>query len=274
MPPGLPPRLLAETRGYQVTWHETLDSTNSEAMRQAIAGAPSRLWIVAGQQTAGRGRLGRPWVSDGSNLYASLLLVGEIEPAQAAQLGFVTGVALVQALAPFMPQGPLPQLKWPNDVLCDGRKIAGILLEASLLPDGRFACVIGCGVNCASYPQSTPYPASSLAELGVTIAPVDLLSAFCDRFAEWFDTWHEKASSEAVSGEPCGFAAVRAAWLEYAAHRGKPISIVQQDRTIQGVFETLDENGWLVIRTANGQEKINTGDIMLPSTAQYMQMET
>ena len=215
----------------------------------------SRSWIVAGQQTAGRGRLGRPWISEPGNLFASVVLTNETQPALAAQLGFVSGVALVEALGPLLPDAKKPRLKWPNDVLCDGAKIAGILLEGSVLPSGVFACVIGCGVNCDSHPDNTGYAATDIAALGVEVSPAAVFSALSDRFAHWFDIWRTAD----------GFARVRAAWLSHAAHIGQTVRIVQSGGAVEGVFETLDEQGRLLLRSAAGLQIIDTGDVMLSS---------
>lgn len=250
---------LARASGYSFEFINTLDSTNSEAMRRInAAGAnlpPSRQWIAAGQQSAGRGRLGRPWASEPGNLFASLLLAGEADPAQAAQLGFVTGVALVEALTPFLPAAKMPLLKWPNDIVCDGAKIAGILLEGSIIPRGSFACVIGCGANCTSHPDNTSYAATDLATLGAEVSPAQLFSGLSDRFAHWFDIWRDAG----------GFARVRENWLRHAAHIGQTIRVAQSGEAVEGVFETLDEGGRLILRCNGGLRVIDTGDVMLSS---------
>lgn len=250
---------VARASGYSCHYFAELDSTNSEAMRRArqtMSGdTASRQWIMAGEQAAGRGRLGRPWVSQPGNLYASLLLVDEVSPAQAAQLGFVTGVALAKALVPFLPAGQMPALKWPNDLLCDGAKVAGILLEGSTLPDGSFACVIGCGVNCSSHPDNTSYATSNLAASGAPAEPDQVMQRLSDTFAEWFDIW--RASD--------GFSRVRMAWLSHAAHIGQTIQVMAPAGPSEGIFETIDAHGRLVLRTASGELIIDTGDVMLPS---------
>ena len=243
--------------GYRVEWHNELDSTNSAALRTALDSVPSRLWIAAAQQTAGRGRAGRPWVSRPGNLYASLLLINEFDPGRAPELGFVTGVALAEALASQLSPSASPKLKWPNDVLCNGKKIAGILLEGSQMPGGAFACVIGCGVNCVSHPDNTGYPATNLRELGADVAAQDLLILIAGRFAHWFETWCK----------PDGFTHVRESWLGRAAHLGQEINVAVHGGSVRGRFDTLDEYGRLVLHTSQGSQVINTGDVMLETPA-------
>lgn len=226
-------------------------------MRRVQAGDPGRLWIVAAQQGAGRGRLARPWASPPGNLYASIVLVGDVEPARAAELGFVAGVALVEALAPMLPVDCAPRLKWPNDLLAGGGKLAGILLEGSVLADGRFACVVGCGVNCASHPQPTAYPAASLAALGGPGVPEPVFAALSAAFAASFDIWRGAG----------GFAAIRSRWLAAGHRPGEQIAVLRGEQRTTGAFRTIDETGRLVLATADGETTIDTGDVMLPQVA-------
>ncbi len=251
------PDLAVIAPGYRVEAHNELDSTNSAALRAALDGAQSRLWITAAQQTAGRGRVGRPWVSQPGNLYASLLLINEFDPERAPELGFVTGVALGEVLIRHLPPPASPTLKWPNDILCNGKKLAGILLEGSQTPEGKFACVIGCGVNCMSHPDDSNYPATDLREQGADVAPQDLLMQIAGQFAHWFETWRG----------PDGFARVREAWLGRAAYLGQEISVAVHGGSVRGRFDTLDQYGHLVLHTPHGSEVINTGDVMLESPA-------
>ncbi|MGE3244975.1 MAG: biotin--[acetyl-CoA-carboxylase] ligase [Beijerinckiaceae bacterium] len=256
MPGSIQPGAVASSRAYRAIGLDEIDSTNAEALRRARAGETGRLWVVADVQTAGRGRLSRPWVSPRGNLYASLLLVAEVSPASAAQLGFVTGVALAQALRPLVPSDVQVALKWPNDCLANGAKIAGILLEGAVLPDGRFACVAGCGVNCLSHPDIAAYPAADLAGLGAAVAAKDVFSRFSDAFALEFERWKQE-----------GFEPIRRTWLDYAWRRGQTLSIARSNRLVQGVFETIDPTGRLVLRTEQGVQILDTGDVMLPAAA-------
>src|SRR3954467_5637060 len=152
-------REATDLAGVRTIAYETLGSTNAEALARARAGERGPLWITAAAQSAGRGRRGNVWVSTPGNLFATLLLIPPSEPAVASQLSFVAALALHDAVAECAPQiGPLLKVKWPNDLLLGGAKLAGILIEAE--SDPAYAVAIGIGVNCAAHPADTPYPAT------------------------------------------------------------------------------------------------------------------
>ena len=168
--------------GYRLEAHDSVGSTNALALEHARAGDPGKLWVVSRRQESGRGRRGRAWDTPSGNLAATLLIVGSHDLGLAATLGFVAGLSLADALNAVVPNRRIAigpdggqgadgrsrfELKWPNDVLADGAKLAGILLESAMLDDGRFALAIGIGVNVVAYPEDVPYPATSLAALGV-----------------------------------------------------------------------------------------------------------
>src|SRR5215470_3244116 len=189
---------IAVAAGVRVEVLGTTGSTNTQARLRASAGATGPLWITAITQTEGRGRHGRSWISPPGNLHASLLLRDPAPFEQAPQLAFVAALALRDAVA-LEAASLVPQLafKWPNDLLLDGRKCAGILIEGEAAPDGeagkRFIVIIGIGVNCRSHPLaadgSMAFPATDLQAHGEAIAPDDLftrLSAtMCRRLAQW-----------------------------------------------------------------------------------------
>ncbi|KAB2862444.1 MAG: biotin--[acetyl-CoA-carboxylase] ligase, partial [Bauldia sp.] len=157
----------AASQGYRLEAHDSVGSTNALALDHARAGDPGNLWVTARRQLEGRGRRGRPWISEEGNLYASLLLV---DPAPVSFLGtlpLVAAVAVYRALRPLFAATPQAlAIKWPNDILVDGRKINGILLESERLPGGRMAVVVGCGVNCRHHPDNPAYPATDLSDCG------------------------------------------------------------------------------------------------------------
>jgi len=156
-----PPRL---SGFYRLLSFAAIDSTNEEAKRQAAAGAPEGTLIWARAQQAGRGRRGRPWVSEPGNLYMSLLLRPDRAAPAAAQLGFAAALAVGEAALPLLPASAALAYKWPNDVLIDGRKTSGILLESQAAGEGRLDwLVVGIGVNLVSFPEGAEYPATSLA---------------------------------------------------------------------------------------------------------------
>ena len=238
---------------YRLAQFDTLGSTNDEAMACARAGDAGKLWIVADSQTGGRGRQARQWISPPGNLYASLLLIDPAPPAKAAQLGFVAGVALAQSVRGLLGGDAQLALKWPNELVHAGAKLSGMLLEASLLPDGRFACVIGCGVNCRSNPEGLPYPTTNLSALGSPCGPRDVLSALATRLEHWLQVWQAGA----------GFEKVRAAWLREALAPGSPLRVVVRGQDVLGHFETIDAEGRLILATANGPVSVEAGDVFL-----------
>lgn len=262
----------ARGAGYRLSGFDSIGSTNTEAMIAARAGDAGGLWLAALQQTEGRGRRGRQWQSPPGNLAASLLLVVDADPATLATLGFVAGVALNQALSTILPDGVVKvgldgadrsghariELKWPNDVLADGAKLAGILLEAQKLPDGRHAVVIGFGVNVVAAPQGLPYPATSLSELGVDQNAEAVLEALADQWVDAFGLWHE--------GQ--GIGSVLARWRASAAGIGAPVAVNDNGSVVRGIFETVDDTGRLVIRTDdNSRIVITAGDVHFGATA-------
>jgi BirA family transcriptional regulator, biotin operon repressor / biotin---[acetyl-CoA-carboxylase] ligase len=236
--------------GKRVVVLDRVDSTNAEALRRAGAGERGPLWIVAREQSAGRGRRGRAWTSPAGNLHATLMLTDPAPPAVAPQLSFVAGVALHDAVAAAAaPLAPRLALKWPNDLLCGGRKIAGILIEGEGDP---VAVAVGIGVNCRHHPDAAEFPATDFAAEGADVgadAMLDLLAAALDaRLGVW--------------NRGSGFAGIRTAWLARAAGVGEPVRVRLSGRETAGCFETIDDSGRLMLRTGPGHlEAIAAGDV-------------
>lgn len=240
--------------GFQVLTFETIGSTNDTAMALAREGRPDRCWLVARAQTSGRGRHGRTWASPPGNLYASLLLVDAVPIELAPQLGFVAGVALARALRALVAENARLKLKWPNDILFDGAKLGGILLEGTALPEGHFASIIGIGVNCSSYPRDLTYPATALAETSAAhAAPQDLFLALSAEVAHWLDVF--------AGGKE--FAAIRREWLSLATGVGAPIKVSTPTRHLEGRFQTIDATGRLILENEGGVVAIEAGDVIL-----------
>lgn len=240
--------------GYSVHHFAEIDSTNSEALRLANAGTIDKCWIVADRQSQGRGRRGRAWVSKPGNLYTSLLISPNKSLAEAATLSFVAGIAMHRAILDLAPQATgLIKLKWPNDLLLDGKKITGILVESNT--NGREenpVIVVGWGVNCTNFPDVAQYQATSLAHSGFNISAKELFSQLATRFDEYYRVWLKDN----------GFAEIRAIWLKHAAGIGKQIIVRFADHEKSGIFEALDERGQLILRESNNQKTIVTaGDI-------------
>lgn len=245
----------AAKAGHRVVAHARLDSTNSEALRLARTGERGPLWVVAREQSAGRGRRGRTWISAPGNLTASLLLTEMLTPAVAATLGFVACLAVHEACVALAP-GVRFTLKWPNDVLANGGKVAGLLLESEACGP-RLAIVTGFGVNLAAAPEKTEFPAVSLAGLGHAVAAEAFLARLSDACAGGLETWR--------SGQ--GFADIRRLWLDRARGIGQPVCVRVGERIESGVFETLDEQGRLMLRTASGSVAVSAGDVYFSDAA-------
>ena len=202
----------ARARGVRLLSLEEVDSTNDEGKRLVAEGERGPLWIVAGRQTRGRGRLGRQWVSTPGNLHASLVLSGGSLPSLAPQLGFVAGVALIDAVRRTSGLGGRLALKWPNDLLLDGGKLAGVLLEGVPIATGdpraphECVVVIGIGVNCASAPRGLPYPARALSEAGSGAPTAERVVRSADR---------RLCRRAGPLGGGDGFPAIREKWLEF-----------------------------------------------------------
>jgi BirA family biotin operon repressor/biotin-[acetyl-CoA-carboxylase] ligase len=237
------------TAPIRVVTHETIGSTNAEALMLARNGERGPLWVTAKRQTAGRGRRGRAWVSEPGNLYATLLLTNASPPDRAAELSFVAALALHDAIAGRVPElAKRLALKWPNDGLIDDCKFAGILIEGE-----SNAVAIGIGVNCAHHPAGTAFPATDLAAAGVRAAPVnvfaELSAAMTARLAQW-----DRGS---------GFAAIRDEWLKRAFGLGKAIRVTLPEGEREGRFEGIDEAGRMQLRRTDGSvETITAGDVL------------
>lgn len=238
--------------GYGLRHFEVIDSTNEEARRLAAAGPVEPTWIAADRQTAGRGRRGRRWESPTGNLAATLLIAPGKPASECAQLSFVAALAGSDTAAYFAPNADV-KVKWPNDVLAGGRKIAGILLEsASTGNEEPQWLAIGIGMNLAEYPLDTEFPATALAALGVAVPkPREALTKLAASWAGWYETWRDH-----------GFGAIRDAWLARAANLGGRIRARLQNEETTGVFEGIDGTGALILReTASRTRIIAAGEV-------------
>jgi BirA family biotin operon repressor/biotin-[acetyl-CoA-carboxylase] ligase len=240
----------ARAAGARLITHDAIGSTNAEALRLAREGERGPLWIVARTQTAGRGRRGRTWVSEPGNLYASLLLTDPAQPERCPELSFVAALALHDAIGGRIPGlAARLVLKWPNDLLIDRNKFAGILVEG----EGA-AVAIGIGVNCVHHPDRTETPATDLASAGVRTSPDSLFAPLSGAMIARLAQWDRSA----------GFAAIRADWLTRAAGVGKPIRVKTGEAELAGQFDGIDEAGRLVLRLADGtMQAVAAGDVFL-----------
>lgn len=230
---------------------DSVDSTNAEALRRA----PERpLWIVARRQTAPRGSRGRAWSMPEGNFAATLALRQSGTPPGLARLGFVAGLALHDALGVVTGERARLALKWPNDVLLDGGKLAGILLERERAEGDAYAMAIGFGVNLAAAPEPDPSRLEAPRPVALapewSVPPEALLDALRPAFA----------AREAQMARS-GFEPIRAEWLARAARLGEPVTARTLRETRTGVFETIDEMGHLILRTPAGRERVASADV-------------
>ena len=242
----------AAAAGFRLQAHDTLVSTNVEALALARGGEPGSLWLTARQQTAGRGRRGSRWISAPGNLFATLLLRDPAPAEDAPQLSFVAALAVHDAIARRAPTLPARlELKWPNDVLLGNAKLAGILIESEIAGE-KFAVAIGIGVNCAHHPAQTVFPATDLAAAGVAISATDLFTALSVTMMRRLDQWR--------GGK--GFATIRSDWLKRAMGLGGEMLVRLPEREVTGRFEALDDRGRLLLRVADGSlQHITAGDV-------------
>jgi BirA family biotin operon repressor/biotin-[acetyl-CoA-carboxylase] ligase len=255
----------AISAGYRLAAFDSVRSTNTEALSRARAGERGPMWFVTSEQTAGRGRRNRPWLAPRGNLASSILEVMEISPSVAATLGFAAGLAIQAALQKVSIEASLRSggsedlifsLKWPNDLLAGRQKLAGILLEAEAASGNHLAVVVGIGTNVVAAPEGTP--ATSLAALGVQITAEELFAELSDFWTEYRGIWE--------GGR--GFGEIRKLWLARAAGLGQAVSINSGAHTVEGTFDTIDEQGCMIVRTAGGLTvPISAGDVYFGSAA-------
>ena len=233
---------------------DELDSTNAEARRRAEAGERGPVWLMARRQSAGVGRRGRAWDGGEGNLTATLLLTLDKTPLEMAQLAFVAGLAAWTAITAFVPASAVT-LKWPNDVLIDGRKACGMLIESGAAGQGTWAAV-GIGINLASYPKAVERPATALADhlshaVMRTPTPDQAMTVLAETFDVTLAVWLEQ-----------GFVPIREAWLARAQGMGGPCTARLDRESATGVAEGLDADGALLLRLPGGElRRITAGDI-------------
>jgi BirA family transcriptional regulator, biotin operon repressor / biotin---[acetyl-CoA-carboxylase] ligase len=229
---------------------ETVTSTNAVAAGMA----PGPAWVLGLEQTAGRGRRARAWASLRGNFHASLVMAPSGTAAQVALRSFAAALALRDAFASVTGVPEAFKLKWPNDVLCNGGKVAGILLESVSAGAGVAHLVIGIGVNLIAAPdvaeEGALPPVSLLAETGKRVMP----EAFLNALAPAYDNWERRFMQE-------GFAPLRAAWLAHAAHIGQLIRARTGTATHHGTFDTVDDTGALILQTAQGRLAIPAAEV-------------
>lgn len=243
--------------GFRLKAFDSVGSTNDEAKAFARSGAFEGTIVWAKRQDAGRGRRGRAWTSPEGNLYTSTILRPGRSAAEAAQISFVAALAIADTAESVLPESAEVRCKWPNDVLVNGRKVSGILLESEGEPTGGLVwLVLGVGINLRHFPESTEFAATSLAAEGApTMVPGALLEVYADQLARWYGAWIDH-----------GFGPIRDAWLRRAKGLGEPIVVRLSDRTLTGTFADLDSDGVLLLDRDDGagRQRIAAGDVFFP----------
>jgi BirA family biotin operon repressor/biotin-[acetyl-CoA-carboxylase] ligase len=257
----------ARSAGYGLAAFDQIGSTNAEAMSRARDGERGPMWFVTTEQTAGRGRRQRAWIAPRGNLASSVLEVMDVSPAVAATMGFAFGLAHETALRRVSVEANLRLagsdqlkylLKWPNDIMVRGQKLCGLLVEAEAVAGGELAVVAGIGTNIIAAPEGTPTPATSLAALGVQIGAEELFAALSDAWVEFRGIWDNGR----------GFAEIRRLWLERAYGVGEPVAIQTGTAKLEGTFDTIDDTGCLIVRTADGRRMpVTAGEVFFGTAA-------
>ena len=239
---------------YHLVAADETGSTNDDAIQAARQGEPEGTLIWARRQTKGRGRRGRSWVSPAGNLHLSILLRPALASNRAGEIAFVASLAAADACAALAPKADI-RCKWPNDVLADGRKVGGLLIESSIVADRIEWLVVGIGLNLVAHPDAVEFPATDLGlHAGRALAVEDGLQALATAFAARYRLWRDD-----------DFAPVRAAWLARAAGLGSSIRVRLESQEFQGVFSGLDDDGALILSQADGtQRRITAGDVFFP----------
>jgi BirA family biotin operon repressor/biotin-[acetyl-CoA-carboxylase] ligase len=243
---------LSGPSGWRLQVYDVLPSTSDWCRDLAVAGEPAGLAVLARRQTHGRGSRGRDWQSPSGNLFLSVLLRPDDRARSAAQWSLLAAVALLEALFPFLPDASVLRLKWPNDVMLHGRKLAGILVDSSAGTAGLLDwLVIGIGVNLAVAPVVAGRDLACLAD--VADAPVP--EAFASFLLARLGYWQRVRALE-------GFQPVRSAWLAHTAAPGTPISLRLGSRVVEGMFSGLGDDGSLRLLRDGRVETFATGEVL------------
>jgi BirA family biotin operon repressor/biotin-[acetyl-CoA-carboxylase] ligase len=235
---------------------DEIDSTLLEARRRAERGDLGPVWLIARTQTAGRGRRGRAWASLDGNLLATYLCPADRPPGEVALLGFALGVAIAEAFDSYIGAGRTT-LKWPNDVLIDGAKASGILLDSGAT-DGSAWAALACGVNLAASPEGLDQPTICLRPLLPPDAPAPQPLGFLARMRPRLEALDAQLTTH-------GFAPLRRAWLARAHGLGQHARVAQGEAVLEGRIAGLSERGELELDTPEGRRLVSAGDVYFPN---------
>lgn len=242
---------------YRHLVFEETASTNTLSLEYAASGEEGDLWITANNQTGGKGSRGRDWQSQNGNLFASLLLQDPSDKSRLADLTFIAAISVREAIESYSNKHNKIEVKWPNDVMINDRKCSGILLESVHYQDTVYV-VIGIGVNCIHFPKETLHPSTSLFAEGIEVSANSLFLTLANKMADNISIWNKGNN----------FKAIRQKWLDTAYRLGEEISVhVPGQEKLQGIFASLDENGYMLLQLSDGSMKqISTADIFFNKT--------
>ena len=240
--------------GHRLYYYEEIGSTNDEAFRLGSAGAPEGTALIANSQSAGKGRMQRVWYSPaGSNIYTSIILRPQIEPARAPQISILAGVAVADILESYCPDRI--KLKWPNDVLINGKKVCGILSQMKTIVSEVDFIILGIGINVNisynEFPKEICNIATSLAiETGREISRQELIIRLYENLAKWY---------KQLLGD--GFGRIKEKWLSMSPMIGQTVQVMFQEEAVSGKAIGLDEDGSLILLAAGNKKlKVSAGD--------------
>lgn len=240
--------------GHQLYYYDEIGSTNDEAFRLGLAGAPEGTALIANRQSAGKGRMQRVWHSPAdSNIYTSIILRPQIDPARAPQISILAGVAAADVLESYCPDRI--KLKWPNDILINGKKVCGILSQAKTTASEVDFIVLGIGINVniryGKFPKEISNLATSLAiETGGEISRPELIISLYEKLTKWYKQLLQD-----------GFCKVKEKWLSLTPMIGEHVHVIFGEEAVNGKAIGLDEDGSLILLTAENKEiKVSAGD--------------
>jgi BirA family biotin operon repressor/biotin-[acetyl-CoA-carboxylase] ligase len=238
--------------GWRLEQYDALQSTSDRCILRAKSGEPEGLAVLALRQTAGRGSRGRHWESPVGNLNLSVLLRPQMLMARSSIFALLAGIAVADAVSAFLPADIAPVLKWPNDVLLGGAKLAGILIDAA--PKGNAAdwLVIGIGINLAQAPELAGRRTTNLAAFGAKAKPTEAAQIVLDNLRLWLQTLNESGAS-----------AILDAWQQRAHAVGTELRLTGADATTTGRFAGLSQTGELLLDVGNRIERFSTGEILM-----------
>jgi len=247
-------KLTTERVGKNILILDETGSTNQDVMQQAEAGAEEGLVIFANKQLNGKGRLGRTWHTMPESLAGSVLLRPDLPPEKVPQLSLLTAVALHDALSVYVPE---LRIKWPNDLLCHGAKVAGILTEMRAEPGCVHAVVLGFGINLKAPEQGWPADITQkVTDIETVscqnISRVEIAASVLNALDQWYDIYLND-----------GFAPLRSAWWKAHAASGDRVRVHHGNQYIEGIASALDDDGALLLQTSTGVQRIIAGDLEL-----------